>query len=91
MNEQNFGIVPSWFYRKSDAETHRIIGLKLTAIDDAIDAGLLPPPASAVGLRGCGWQGFQLIEYIRARIARAQAEHDARTKKIDKPKKKKVA
>jgi hypothetical protein len=79
MLDPNYGIVPHFFYRKSDAETRRIIGLKATAMEEAIERGELPPPAFVTPSgRATGWQGQQLIDYIKARMERAATEHAAR-------------
>src|SRR5262245_49419121 len=79
MDDNNFGIVPHFFYRKTDPETRRIIGLKPTQIEAAIDTGKIPPPSNPIaGGRAAGWQGAELIAYIRQRQARAVAEYRAR-------------
>ena len=73
--DQNFGIEPSWLYRKSSEETRKILGLRPTQIDAAIASGDLPPPVrlTASG-RACGWLGQTLIQLIRERQARAVTE-----------------
>jgi hypothetical protein len=77
MSDENetFGIVPHFFYRKHDAETRKIIGLRATQIEEIIKSGDIDPPAniSATG-RGVGWQGSQLIKYVRKRQERAVEE-----------------
>ena len=76
MNDETFGIVPHFFYRKTDAETRRIIGLKPTQIEEAIKTGDLDPPATITSTgRATGWQGTQLISHIRKRQKRAADEH----------------
>lgn len=62
MSEETFGIRPDFIYRKTDPETRKIIGLKPTAIDDAIRDGTLPQPVplTADG-KAKGWIGTQLI------------------------------
>src|SRR5262249_48462981 len=71
-HESKYGIRPEFVYRKSDPETRRILGLKPTAIDDAIARGDIDPPAplTATG-KAMGWYGFQLIEMIERRLAAA--------------------
>src|SRR5262249_35018088 len=53
-------------------ETRKIIGLKPTAIDDAIADGTLPEPYRLSGHgKATGWLGAQLIEVQRKRQAAA--------------------
>jgi hypothetical protein len=70
-----YGIRPSWMYRKHHAETIKIIGLGPTAIEEAIDDGLLdrPVPLTSHG-KAKGWWGWMLISYMERRIAAAQQQ-----------------
>jgi hypothetical protein len=68
------GIRPHWFYRRTSPETLRIIGHKsASSVNEAIADGTLPPlvPLTAKG-RACGWFGFQLVDYVKGRMAAAQ-------------------
>lgn len=69
------GIKPHWIYRKTSHETHRIIGLKASAIAGAIKDGTLPPPIplTADG-KSKGWMGWQLIQVMQQRAARLAGE-----------------
>jgi hypothetical protein len=83
---ETYGIVPHFFYRKTDPETRRIIGLRPTQIDEAVRNGDLPPPASVTSIgRAVGWQGATLIEIIRARQQRAAEEHARKTAAAAEP------
>jgi hypothetical protein len=79
VTDETYGIVAAWFYRKSDPQTRAIIGLKSTAIEEAIAKGELPAPAFVTPSgRAVGWQGSQLIGYVRERMERAAVEQEAR-------------
>jgi predicted DNA-binding transcriptional regulator AlpA len=71
--DENFGIVPGQIYRRSDKTTQKIIGLKNTAIEDAIARGELPKPVKLTDSgNATGWLGQQLIELQRSRFAKAK-------------------
>jgi len=87
--QTRFGIRPEFVYRRSDPETKRILGLGDTAIDDAIAAGYIDPPAplTASG-RAKGWLGSQLIALIERRLA-AATRHRAEPQQLRTARKKK--
>jgi len=72
--ETTFGIDPGRVYRKYDKRTQEILGLRRSAINQAIEDGHIPPPmpltesGSAVG-----WLGSVLIAVQRKRLAKAEA------------------
>jgi hypothetical protein len=65
---------PNIFVRKSSADAYRYIGLKRTAIEDAIAGGLLEPavPLNPDG-RAQGWWGHQINAY-HAKVREKQKE-----------------
>ena len=72
-NKVEFGIEPNKIYRKTHPETRKILGLKPTAIDDAIADGTLPEPWPLTSHgKATGWLGEQLIEVQRNRLAAAE-------------------
>jgi predicted DNA-binding transcriptional regulator AlpA len=89
VHETKFGIRPEFVYRKTDPETLRILGLRSTAIDDAIARGDIPPPAplTASG-RSVGWYGFTLIQVIERRLAAASSQRRAPPPQLNRKKKK---
>src|SRR5262249_51954813 len=61
--KDEFGIERNKIYRKTHPETRKILGLKPTAIDEAIADGTLPEPWPLTGHgKATGWLGEQLIE-----------------------------
>jgi hypothetical protein len=69
-----FGINPSRIYRKFARETQDILGLKRTAIEEAIENGDIPPPLPLTDHgTATGWMGITLIELQRKRLAKTEA------------------
>jgi predicted DNA-binding transcriptional regulator AlpA len=77
-----FGIEPCRLYRTTHQTTRKIIGLKNTAIKEAIKNGSLPPPVSLTAHgKASGWYGFTLIELIKDRLAKAEQRRAAQPHK----------
>src|SRR5262245_59190787 len=67
--DQNFGLDPNALYRKYSPEAQRAIGLKETAMNDAIARGDIDPPVPVTeNGRAVGWYGYQLIALCRKRL-----------------------
>ena len=87
---EQYGIRPQWVYRKYHPETLKILGLQPTAIDQAIEDGVLPEPMPLTGHgKACGWMGWQLIEVMKKRLEAAQQRAAAKPKPLFKKKVKK--
>jgi hypothetical protein len=75
---EQYGIERHRLYRTTHQTTRKIIGLQNTAIKEAIKNGSLPPPVllTAHG-KASGWYGFQLIQLVKDRLAKAEARRGA--------------
>ena len=64
---------PNEVVRKCDG--FRYFGLKATALDAAIKAGLIPKPIRLTsGGRAVGWLGWQILEYQHRLVEAARSE-----------------
>jgi predicted DNA-binding transcriptional regulator AlpA len=70
--DEQFGIKAHMVYRKGDAKTLEILGMRPTSVDEAIKAGYLPAPMPLTSSgKSVGWIGTVLIEWQRKRLAAA--------------------
>jgi hypothetical protein len=83
-------LVPHFWYPRSGIIAQGVIGLGRSQQDVKIAAGELPPPCKAFeSSRELGWFGWQLLEVIERRRARAQesmvAQAEAKAAAVEKP------